>query len=43
VLLGLYKSSKESMRAHAVLLIKEGRSISEVADTSHIVFHNGKP
>lgn len=32
VLLGLYKSSKESMRAHAVLLVKQGRSIKEVAE-----------
>lgn len=32
VLLSLYKSSKESMRAHAVLLVKEGKSIREVAE-----------
>lgn len=32
VLLSLYKSSRESMRAHAVLLIKEGKPIQEVAE-----------
>lgn len=32
VLLSLYKNSRESMRAHAILLIKEGRSIKEVAE-----------
>ena len=32
VLLSLYKKSKESMRAHAILLIKQGRSIKEVAE-----------
>jgi len=32
VLLSLYKSSRESMRAHAVLLVKQGRSIKEVAE-----------
>jgi transposase len=32
VLLNLYKSSRESMRAHAILLVKEGKSISEVAE-----------
>ena len=36
VLLGLYKSSRESMRAHAVLLIKEGKSISEVAKLFYV-------
>ena len=36
VLLGLYKSSKESMRAHAVLLVKEGRLISEVAKLFYV-------
>lgn len=32
VLLGLYKSSRESMRAHAILLLKQGRSIKDVAE-----------
>ena len=36
VLLGLYKSSRESMRAHTVLLIKEGKSISEVAKLFYV-------
>lgn len=36
VLLSLYKSSKESMRAHAVLLVKEGKSISEVAKLFYV-------
>ena len=36
MLLGLYKSSKESMRAHAVLLIKEGKTISEVAKLFYV-------
>lgn len=36
VLLSLYKSSKESMRAHAVLLIKEGKSISEIAKLFYV-------
>jgi len=36
VLLSLYKQSKESMRAHAVLLVKEGKSIKEVADLFYV-------
>lgn len=36
VLLSLYKSSKESMRAHAVLLVKEGKLISEVAKLFYV-------
>jgi len=36
VLLSLYKSSKESMRAHAVLLVKEERSIKEVAKLFYV-------
>lgn len=36
VLLSLYKSSKESMRAHAVLLVKEGKSINEVAKLFYV-------
>lgn len=36
VLLSLYKQSRESMRAHAVLLVKEGRSIQEVAELFYV-------
>jgi transposase len=36
VLLSLYKSSKESMRAHAVLLVKEGKTIREVAKLFYV-------
>ena len=31
VLLSLYKESREGMRAHAILLVKEGKPISEIA------------
>ena len=36
VLLSLYKGSKESMRAHAILLVKEGKPISEIAKIFYV-------
>ena len=36
VLLSLYKESKESMRAHAILLVKEGKPISEIAKIFYV-------